>query len=112
MLEALAALPYDHGRGAEHDCNPSGLPASQPTLELVVGWMRMMGATSVRYHAETVFERGDDHRGSALEYYGSRGETPLCWGGSGAAGLGLEGRVTAAQYEAIYGAGGATDPQS
>ena len=72
----------------------------------------MMGANSVRYHAETVLARGDDHRGSALEYYGSRGETPLRWGGSGAASLGLEGRVSAGQYEATYGPGGASDPKS
>ncbi|MHB8329524.1 MAG: MobF family relaxase, partial [Acidimicrobiales bacterium] len=72
--------------------------------------MRMMGANSVRYHAETILERGDDHAGSALEYYGSRGETPLRWGGSGVSGLGLEGRVTPGQYSAVYGTGGASDP--
>ncbi len=42
-----------------------------------------MGAESVEYHRATVLERGDDHPGMALEYYASRGETPLVWGGSG-----------------------------
>ena len=56
--------------------------------------MRMMGAESVEYHRATVLERGDDHPGMALEYYASRGETPLVWGGSGRAALGLEGAVS------------------
>ena len=56
--------------------------------------MRMMGAESVEYHRATVLGRGDDHPGMALEYYASRGETPLVWGGSGTAGLGLEGAVS------------------
>ncbi len=33
----------------------------------------------------TVLDRGDDYPGMALEYYASRGETPLVWGGSGRA---------------------------
>jgi conjugative relaxase-like TrwC/TraI family protein len=72
--------------------------------------MRMMGAESVAYHRETVMERGDDHAGQVLGYYASRGETPLLWGGSGAERLGLVGAVTADQYEAIFGPGGARDP--
>jgi len=72
--------------------------------------MRMMGADSVAYHRATVAARGDDHPGQALAYYASRGETPLAWGGRGAKTLGLEGAVTDAQYEAIYGPGGACDP--
>jgi hypothetical protein len=44
--------------------------------------MRMMGAESVEYHRATVLERVDDHPGMALEYYASRGETPLVWRGS------------------------------
>jgi conjugative relaxase-like TrwC/TraI family protein len=72
--------------------------------------MRMMGADSVDYHRATVMERGDDHPGQALDYYASRGETPLMWGGSGAEALGLSGAVTHEAYEAIYGAGGAVDP--
>src|SRR5207253_3176924 len=48
--------------------------------------------------------------GRALAYYASRGETPLVWGGAGAERLGLVGRVTEAQYRAIYGPGGACDP--
>ncbi len=72
--------------------------------------MDLMGSKSVRYHAETVMGRSDDHRGRALEYYGSRGETPLRWGGSGARSLGLEGTVMAHQYASIYGEGGAKEP--
>ena len=49
-----------------------------------VAWMRMMGAESVAYHRETIIDRGDDFPGAALDYYASRGETPLVWGGSGA----------------------------
>ena len=48
-----------------------------------MAWMRMMGAESVAYHRETIIERGDDFPGAALEYYASRGETPLVWGGYG-----------------------------
>src|SRR5437763_14168651 len=72
--------------------------------------MRMMGADSVDYHRATVMERGDDHSGQALDYFASRGETPLTWGGSGADRLGLSGAVTHHAYEAIYGPGGASDP--
>jgi hypothetical protein len=77
-----------------------------------MAWMRMMGADSVAYHRATVANRADDHPGQALAYYASRGETPLEWGGSGAAGLGLVGAVTDDQYEAIYGPGGARDPMT
>ena len=38
----------------------------------------MMGADSVAYHYANAAERADDHPGRALEYYASRGETPLC----------------------------------
>ncbi len=75
-----------------------------------MGFMEIMGSKSVRYHAENVMGRADDHPGRALEYYGSRGETPLRWGGSGAASLGLEGAVTDHQCVSIYGEGGAKDP--
>ena len=44
----------------------------------------MMGAESVDYHRATVLARADGYPGAALGYYGSRGETPLVWGGSGA----------------------------
>lgn len=70
----------------------------------------MMGAESVAYHRSTVLGRSDDHPGQALAYYASRGETPLVWGGAGAERLGLTGAVTDAQYEAVYGPGGAVDP--
>ena len=75
-----------------------------------MAWMRMMGADSVAYHEKTVMGRVDDFPGRALAYYASRGETPLVWGGAGAERLGLVGRVTEAQYRAIYGPGGACDP--
>ena len=75
-----------------------------------MAWMRMMGVDSVEYHRTTVLARGDDHPGQALEYYGSRGETPLVWGGAGARSLGLSGAVTDEQYEALFGPGGACDP--
>jgi hypothetical protein len=80
--------------------------------ELAVAWMRMMGAESVDYHRETIIERGDDFPGVTLDYYASRGETPLAWGGSGAASLGLLGAVEGPSYDALYGPGGATDPTS
>ncbi len=72
--------------------------------------MAMMGADSVAYHEANVSLRADDHPGQALEYYASRGETPLRWGGSGAAALGLSGSVTSAQFHALFGPGGAVDP--
>lgn len=70
-------------------------------------WMRMMGVNSVEYHRETVVDRGDDHAGQALAYYAERGESPLRWGGAGAARLGLDGVVGAAHYDDLFGAGGA-----
>jgi conjugative relaxase-like TrwC/TraI family protein len=74
--------------------------------------MRMMGAESVAYHRRTVIERGDDYPGLALTYYASRGETPLRWGGTAAEALGLNGPVSAQEYEAIFGPGGARHPES
>ena len=71
----------------------------------------MMGAESVEYHRATVLGRVDDHPGLAMEYYASRGETPLVWGGSGATSLGLAGAVLE-DYEAVFGPGGAKDPQT
>ncbi len=75
-----------------------------------MAWFRMMGIDSVEYHRSTVLGRADDHEGAALGYYGSRGETPLEWGGRLAQRLGLVGAVDDAGYEAIYGRGGAHDP--
>jgi conjugative relaxase-like TrwC/TraI family protein len=72
--------------------------------------MRMMGADSVAYHPQTVLGRGDDHPGQALDYYASRGETPLVWGGSGSSSLNLSGAVAGEGYEAVFGPGGARDP--
>ena len=77
-----------------------------------MAWVRMMGAESVEYHRKTVMGRADDHPGRALAYYGSRGETPLEWGGRLAGRLGLSGAVTDDEYTAIFGADGPTDPAS
>jgi hypothetical protein len=55
--------------------------------------MQMMGAESVEYH-RAVLERADDFPGMALQYYASRGETLLVWGGSGAVSLDVSGAVT------------------
>ncbi len=75
-----------------------------------MAWMRMMGVDSVAYHRATVMDRADDHPGAALGYYTDRGETPLAWGGGGSIRLDLRGSVTAEQYEAVFGPGGARDP--
>ena len=78
-----------------------------------MAWMRMMGAESVAYHRHTVLERGDDYPGhGAWPTTPRRGETPLRWGGTGAAALGLDGPVTPEAYEAIFGPGGARHPES
>jgi conjugative relaxase-like TrwC/TraI family protein len=74
--------------------------------------MRMMGTESVEYHRATVLERADDHPGMALEYYASRGETPLVWGGSGAVSLRVSGPVSPEEYEAVFGPGGARHPNT
>jgi conjugative relaxase-like TrwC/TraI family protein len=71
-----------------------------------------MGADTVDYHRDTVLGRADDHPGQALDYYASRGETPLRWAGAVATRLGLAGEVTAEQYEAVFGPGGCRDPLS
>ncbi len=70
----------------------------------------MMGAESVEYHRATMLESADDYPSMALEYYASRGETPLLWGGSGAVSLGVSGAVSPDAYEAVYGSGGARHP--
>jgi len=77
-----------------------------------MAFMAMMGAESVAYHEANVSLRADDFPGQALAYYASRGETPLRWGGSGAAALGLSGAVTSEQFHALYGPGGAVDPST
>ena len=69
-----------------------------------------MGAHSVAYHRDTVLDRADDHPGQALAYYGSRGETPMRWGGAGAERLGLSGTITHETYGALFADGGARDP--
>ncbi len=75
-----------------------------------MAWFRPMGVNEVAYHQKTVVGRADDHPGAALDYYGSRGETPLRWGGAGARRLGLHGEVTPDAYEAAFGPGGFIDP--
>jgi conjugative relaxase-like TrwC/TraI family protein len=77
-----------------------------------MAWFRAMGVAEVEYHEATVVGRADDHEGAALAYYGSRGETPLRWGGVGAARLGLSGEVTPAAYVAAFGEGGFRVPSS
>ena len=74
--------------------------------------MRMMGIGSVGYHEHTVAGRGDDPVAGALEYYASRGETPMAWGGSGAAWLGLDGEVDLDEWRAVFATGGAHHPVS
>lgn len=69
-----------------------------------------MGTEAVAYHEQTVVGRADDHPGQALDYYGSRGETPLRWAGAGAERLGLSGEVTVDAYRAAFNVGGFVDP--
>lgn len=75
-----------------------------------MAWARIMGAESVTYHRDTVVDRADDFPGQTLAYYGSRGETPMRWGGAGADRLGLAGTVTHDDYGAVFAHGGARDP--
>jgi conjugative relaxase-like TrwC/TraI family protein len=72
----------------------------------------MMGAESVAYHERTVLGRGDDPVASALDYYASAGETPMAWGGSGAALLGLSGQVDLDEWRAVFATGGPHHPDS
>ena len=74
--------------------------------------MRMMGISSVAYHEHTVAGRGDDPVAGALDYYASRGETPMVWGGCGAARLGLGGEVDLDEWRAVFATGGAHHPVS
>jgi conjugative relaxase-like TrwC/TraI family protein len=78
--------------------------------EAQVAWFRMMGSDSVAYHRATVLTGDDDHPGATRRYYGTRGETPLEWGGSLALRLGLSGRVSDEAYDAVFGLGGVVDP--
>jgi conjugative relaxase-like TrwC/TraI family protein len=101
----------DKRNDEEHDCN-RGLWDSQHDAVRwpLMAWFRRMGVDEVAYHLATVVGRGDDHAGQSLDYYGSRGETPLRWGGAGADRLGLSGEVTPDAYEAAFGPGGFMDP--
>jgi conjugative relaxase-like TrwC/TraI family protein len=77
-----------------------------------VAWFAVMGVEQVAYHEATVLGREDDHPGQALDYYGSRGETPLRWGGAGAERLCLDGEVTPEAYRLAFGPGGFRDPRT
>jgi conjugative relaxase-like TrwC/TraI family protein len=61
-----------------------------------------MSAGSVAYHRANAQDGRYDNPGKTLEYYGSRGETPLEWGGNGATHIGLAGRVEQADYDALF----------
>jgi conjugative relaxase-like TrwC/TraI family protein len=74
--------------------------------------MRMMGAESVGYHEHSVLGRGDDAVANAHEYYASRGESPMVWGGSGASAVGLKGEVSVVEWRSVFGTGGACRPDS
>ena len=76
----------------------------------MVAWMSMMGAESLAYHEQTVLGRSDDPVEAARGYYASHGETPMSWGGSGAALLGLSGEVDLDDWRAVFATGGAHDP--
>jgi conjugative relaxase-like TrwC/TraI family protein len=98
----------------EHDCN-RWLPGDRDVARnagqaLIVAWFRPIGADEVAYHRDTVLGREDDHPGASLAYYGSRGETPLRWGGAGSARLGLTGEVMPQAYEAAFGPRGFHHP--
>jgi len=71
-----------------------------------MAWMAIMDDDVVERYTKMVLAS----RGHCLSDYTSRGETPLVWGGSGAAALGLTGTVGGAQYRAIYRVGGAVHP--
>ena len=75
-----------------------------------MAWFAVMGAESVAYHEENVLGRADDHPGQALDYYGTRGETPLRWGGAVADHLGLTGEVTPEVFRAVFAPGGCRHP--
>ena len=72
----------------------------------------MMGVDSVEYHEHTVAGRADDPVMAAATYYGSRGETPMVWGGQGRHLLGLDGEVDLGDYRAMFGVGGAHHPDT
>ena len=103
-------------------CNASGIARPVGAQREEVGElarMAMMGRHSVAYHATNIGLAGSsvelgsglsDESGRAFAYYGSAGETPLVWGGSGAAALGLGGEVSRGGYEAVFAEGGAFDP--
>jgi len=70
----------------------------------------MMGAESVAYHRHTVLERADDHPGMALAYYASGARHRSNVGRSVRCRSVVSGPGGAADYEAVYGPGGAAIP--
>ena len=68
-----------------------------------------MARETLDYHRSSVLDGADDHRGMALDYFTEGGEQRMVWGGSAAARLGLHGPVLGADYDRVYGPGGARD---
>jgi len=102
-------IKRDKGDDGEHGCNLRLWDLRRDRRwgpGRLMAWFRPMGAAEVAYHEATVVGREDDHPGRALAYYGSRGETPLRWGGAGAAAFGLSGEVTPEAYRLAFGPGG------
>ena len=105
---------YKRLKSFEHGCNVP-LPNMGRAVNGTVGilaWMRTMGAESIGYHERTVLGRGDDPVTSALDYYASRDETPMAWGGSGVALLGLSGEVDLDDWRALFATGGPHHPET
>ena len=90
-----------------HCLGPAAVALPRSTERLVPG-----GLDSVGYHEHTVAGRGDDPVAGALEYYASRGETPMVGGGRGAAWLALDGEVDLDEWRAVFATGGAHHPVS
>ncbi len=75
-----------------------------------MAWFRPMGVDSVEYHRRTVLNRGDDHEGQALAYYGKPGRDAAAVGRPPGRATRPGREVDDAGYEAIFGRGGARDP--
>jgi conjugative relaxase-like TrwC/TraI family protein len=106
-------IERDKDSDGEHGCNLRLWDVSRDLLQVplrLMAWFRPMGAAEVAYHEATVVGREDDHPGRAVSYYGSRGETPLRWGGAGAVAFGLSGEVTPEAYGLAFGLGGFRHP--
>ena len=76
-----------------------------------MGFMEIMGSKSVRYHAENVMGRADDHPGRRPRVLRIQGGDPAFAGGDqGLRPWVSKGAVTDHQCVSIYGEGGAKDP--